>query len=97
MADKDGNQELAKQTEKTQKQTQDPKRKGKPKEGHAGSARAVQSVVPSHFLHVGLVFFHGNSCCQLLQNHCGSLDPQNQVRAGATNKQLVAFWPKQQS
>ena len=66
MIDKDGNQELAKQTERTQKQTQDPKRKGKLKGGHAGSARAVQGVVPFHFLHVGLVFFHGNSRCQVL-------------------------------
>ena len=73
-------QALAIQTEKTQKQTQDPKRKGKLKGGHADSARAVQSVVPFHFLHIGLVFFHGNASCQVLQNHCGSLDPQSEPK-----------------
>ena len=51
--DRQGQQQgLAKQIEKTQKQTQDPKRKGNLKGEHAGSARAVQGVVPFHFLHV---------------------------------------------
>ena len=66
MIDKDGNQELAKQTERTQKQTQDPKRKGKLKRGHVGSARAVQGVVPFHFLHIRLMLLHGNARSQVL-------------------------------
>ena len=75
MTDQDGNQELAKQTERAQKQTQDPKCKGKLKEGRAGSARAVQDVVPFHFLHVGIVFFHGNPRCQVLFGRFGPPKP----------------------
>ena len=48
MTDKDSNQGLAKQTEKSQKQTQDPKRKGKPKGGT--QVQPELSKVSCHFI-----------------------------------------------